>query len=255
MKKLYEKNELTFAIVWIVIYCVLQSLANSFNEIIGIEYSVSAVFCILQTVILFVFLRKNNLSERYGLCKSPIPARSFLYYVPLLFLATGNLWNGVFLNYSWMGIVCRVVSMFCVGFLEEMIFRGLLFEAIAKENVKRAIIISSVTFGIGHIINLVNGSGMDLKDNLCQIIFAIAVGFLFVTIYYRGKSLLPCIITHSAINSLNTFAHETGFTSEQQIQIARLVSMIALTVIYTIILTKTLPKQGTDDNSDSPGNE
>ena len=28
MKKLYEKNELTFALVWIVIYCVLQSLAN-----------------------------------------------------------------------------------------------------------------------------------------------------------------------------------------------------------------------------------
>ena len=28
MRKLYEKNELTFAIVWIVIYCVLQSLAK-----------------------------------------------------------------------------------------------------------------------------------------------------------------------------------------------------------------------------------
>ena len=31
MKKLYEKNKLTFAIVWIVIYCVLQSLANPLN--------------------------------------------------------------------------------------------------------------------------------------------------------------------------------------------------------------------------------
>ncbi len=26
MKKLYEKNELTFAIIWIVVYCGLQSL-------------------------------------------------------------------------------------------------------------------------------------------------------------------------------------------------------------------------------------
>ena len=50
MKKLYEKNELTFAIVWIVIYCVLQSAANPLNELIGIEYSASAVFCILQTI-------------------------------------------------------------------------------------------------------------------------------------------------------------------------------------------------------------
>ncbi|MDE7177092.1 MAG: CPBP family intramembrane metalloprotease [Lachnospiraceae bacterium] len=121
------------------------------------------------------------------------------------------------------------------------IFRGLLFEAIAKENVKRAIIISSVTFGIGHIINLLNG--MNLTENLCQIIFALAVGFLFVTIYYRGGSLLPCIITHSAINSLNTFANEAGFTAEQQI--AHIVSLIAVTVSYTVVLTKTLPEKAT----------
>ena len=46
-----------------------------------------------------------------------------------------------------------------------------------RDNVKSAIVISSVTFGIGHIINLFNGSGMELVNNLCQIVFAIAVGF------------------------------------------------------------------------------
>lgn len=91
--------------------------------------------------------------------------------------------------------------MLCVGFLEEVIFRGFLFTSIAKDTTKSAIIISSVTFGIGHIINLFNGSGMDLLSNLCQIVFAIAVGFLLVTIFYRGGSLLPCILVHSAINN------------------------------------------------------
>ena len=57
MKKLYEKNELTFAIVWIVVYCVLQSLANSLNKAIGIAYAASAAFCVLQTVVLFAFIR------------------------------------------------------------------------------------------------------------------------------------------------------------------------------------------------------
>ena len=98
MKKLYEKNEQAFAIVWIVVYCVLQSFANPLNEKTGVEYSASAVFCILQTIILFAFLRKNNLQKRYGLCKSPVPARRFLYYVPLIILATGNLWNGIAVN-------------------------------------------------------------------------------------------------------------------------------------------------------------
>ncbi len=241
MKKLYEKNELTFAIVCIVIYCVLQSLANSLNEIIGIPFSANAVFCILQAVILFVFIRKNGLMKRYGLCKSSVPASRFLFYIPLIIFASGNLWNGVAVNYSTIGTVCRVAMMLCVGFTEEIIFRGFLFKAMAKNNVKSAIIVSSVTFGIGHLINLFNGSGMNLVSNLCQIVFAVAAGFMLVTIFYRGGSLIPCIIAHSANNTLSTFANEAGIT--QQMHLFNCLILIAITVAYTLILTKTLPKK------------
>ena len=240
MKKLYEKNEQAFAIVWIVIYCVLQSLANPLNKKIGIEYSASAIFGIVQTGILYNFIRKNNLQERYGLCKSPVPVRRFLYYVPLFIIATGNLWNGVAVNYSLSGAVCRIACMLCVGFLEEVIFRGFLFKAMEKDGIKSAIIVSSVTFGIGHIINLFNGSGMDLVNNLCQICFAIAIGFLLVTIFYRGGSLLPCIIVHSAINTLSIFSNKAGVTVEKHM-IHALV-LIFITVAYHLVLTKTLPK-------------
>ena len=241
MKTLYEKNELTFAIVWIVIYCVLQSLANPLNEAIGIAYAASAAFCILQTLVLFDFIRKNNLLKRYGLCKSPVPARRFLYYVPLIVLASGNLWNGVAVKYNPAETACRILCMLCVGFLEEVIFRGLLFTAIAKNHVKSAVIISSVTFGVGHIINLFNGSGMDLVSNLCQIVFAIAVGFLLVTIFYRGGSLLPCILVHAAINTLGTFAKDVNLTAKMRL--LHLGILIVITVVYTLILTRTLPNR------------
>ena len=241
MKKLYEKNELTFAIVWIVVYCVLQSLANQLNNVIGIKYAASTTFCVLQIIVLFAFIRKNNLQKRYGLCKSPVPARRFLYYVPLLILASGNLWNGFALNYSPAETACRIMCMLCVGFLEEVIFRGLLFKAIANDNIKSAIVISSVTFGIGHIINLFNGSGMDVVNNLCQIVFAIAVGFLLVTIFYRGGSLLPCIFVHAAINTLSTFANDTNLTTEMHL--LHLVVLIAVTVVYMLILTRTLTQK------------
>ena len=240
MKKLYEKSELTFAIVWIMVYCVLQSLANPLNKAIGVAYAASAAFCVLQTVMLFTFIRKNNLQKRYGLCKTPVPACRFLYYVPLVILASENLWNGVALNYSPTATVCRIVCMLCVGFLEEVIFRGFLFKAIAKDNIKSAIVISSVTFGIGHIINLFNGSGMDLVYNLCQIVFAIAVGFLLVTIFYRGGSLLPCILVHSAINTLGTFANDANLTTEMHL--LHLAVLIVIAVAYSLILTRTLPK-------------
>ena len=130
--------------------------------------------------------------------------------------------------------------MLCVGFLEEVIFRGLLFKAIAKDNVKTAIIISSVTFGLGHLLNLVNGSGVEIVENLFQVTGAIAIGFLFVILYYRGGSLLPCIITHSAINITSVFANVAGLTLEKRI-IFQLV-LFAITITYSFILTKTLPK-------------
>lgn len=234
---------MTFAIVNIVIYCVLQSQTNSLNEVIGIKFSASALFAILQAVILFSFVRSNSLMQRYGLFKSSVPANRFLYYIPLVILATGNLWNGVAMNYSLAGTVCRVASMLCVGFLEELIFRGFLFKAMEKTNVRNAIIVSSLTFGIGHLVNLVNGSGMAFVENLCQVVFAIAVGFLFVTLFYRGESLIPCIVTHSAINSLNTFANGAGVTARQQM--AHVIIMIAVAVAYTFLLIKTLPKKQT----------
>lgn len=125
--------------------------------------------------------------------------------MPLAILASGNLWNGAAVNYSPAETACRIACMLCVGFLEEVIFRGLLFKAIARDHIKSAVIISSVTFGIGHIIKLFNGSGMNLVNNLCQIVFAVAVGFLLVMFFYRGGGLIPCILVHSAINTLGTF--------------------------------------------------
>ena len=71
MKKLYEKNALAFALVWIGIYCLVQSLANPLNELIGIPYIASALFCLLQAISLFHFIYKNGLMERCGLPLTP----------------------------------------------------------------------------------------------------------------------------------------------------------------------------------------
>ena len=69
---------------------------------------------------------------------------------------------------------------------------------------------------------------------------AIAVGFLLVTIFYRGGSLLPCIFVHAAINTLGTFANDTNLTTAMHL--LHLAVLVAVTVTYTLILTRTLPK-------------
>ena len=227
LKKLYAKSEIWFAVAWIIAYVVLASTADNISADLGISKSVTLPILIALSAILYFFVRKNGLTEKYGLCKPRIPATKMLFYIPLLVLLTANLWYGAAMNLSILETVLYVLSMFCVGFLEELIFRGLLFQAMAKDGVKSAILVSSVTFGIGHIVNLFNGSGADLLSNLLQVVYAVAIGFAFVMIYCKTKSLLPCIIVHSVFNGLSAFANEAAMTPQREIISGILLAVIA----------------------------
>ena len=227
IKKLYEKSEIWFAVAWIIAYVFLASAGDNVSEDLGISKIITLPILIGMSVILYFFVRKNNLEEKYGLCKSQLPAAKMLYYIPLLLLLTANLWYGVTMNRSPLETVLYILSMFCAGFLEEVIFRGLLFQAMAKDGVKTAIIVSSVTFGIGHIVNLINGSGAELLPNLLQVLYAVAIGFAFVMIYCKTGSLVICIIIHSVFNGLSAFANEAVMTPQRQIISGVLLAVIA----------------------------
>ena len=233
LKKLYEKSNIWFSVAWIIAYCVLLSVGDSLSDAIGIQKAITLPIALLLSVILFVFLKKNCLCEEYGLCRPKASARTMLYYLPVLVMLSANLWFGVTLNYGGVETALYILSMLCVGFLEEVIFRGLLFGAMKQENLTAAVVVSSVTFGIGHIINLVNGSGAELLPNLLQVIYATAAGFMFVMMYYRSKSLIVCIVAHGVFNAISVFANN-HLTSEQHI-----LSCILLTVLtggYAIYL-------------------
>lgn len=233
LKKLYEKSEIWFAVAWIIAYCVLMSVGDLLSEALGIQKSVTLLVGVALSLLLFAFLKKHNLLATYGFCSPKTSARTMLYYLPVALMMTANLWYGVTLNYGALESVLYILSMFCVGFLEEVIFRGLLFEAMAKDNVKSAVIVSSITFGIGHIVNLVNGSGAELIPNLLQVVYATTAGFMFVMMYYRSKSLIVCIAAHGLFNAISVFANDS--LSDGQ----RILSCILLTVItggYAIYL-------------------
>ena len=244
LKKLYDKSKIWFAVSWIIAYCMLMSVGDALSAWIGIDKSVTLAIGIVLSAILLLFLKKNGLFSDYGLCAHKISARSMLYYVPVFIMLTANLWYGVTLNYGALETTLYILAMLCVGFLEEIIFRGLLFEAMRKDNVKAAIIVSSVTFGIGHIINLINGSGAELIPNILQVVYATAAGFMFVMMYYKSKSLLVCIAAHGIFNALSAFANETGATSEIRILTALLLTMI--TGFYALFLALSMKGKTND---------
>ena len=238
MKKIYDKNELTFALIWIGIYVVLLSVAENVSQTVGVAKAATAPVCIVLTLIIYLWIRRNDLKKKYGICPFESNAKKYLYFIPLVLLASTNLWWGFQLNLTLIESFFYVVSMLCVGFLEEVIFRGFLFKAISKTNVKQAIIISSVTFGLGHIVNLLNGK--DIPEALIQICYAVAIGFLFTIIFYKGKSLWPCIITHSVINSLSAFANESAITIHTHL--AGCIFLCIVSIGYALYILKKTGK-------------
>lgn len=239
MYRLYKKSALSFSLVWIIAYVVLFSLADSISASLGTLKIITAPVCIIFTLLILGFLKKHNLWKEYGLCSFKGNWQHYLYFIPLLLIISVNLWNGLTMNASIAETVLFILSMACVGVIEEVIFRGFLFKAMCKDNIKFAVFVSSITFGIGHIVNLLNGK--DLIPTLLQICYAAAIGFLFTIIFYKGKSLLPCIMTHGAVNSLSIFAVNNASLLYAVIT-AALLSIVSIAYALWILReTKKLP--------------
>lgn len=239
MKQLYQKSRLGFALVWIGIYVVLLSFADGLSESLGTQKIITAPLCIAMSAFIFIWLRRNGLADEYGLRRFRGRAGIYLYFLPLVVLCSTNLWFGMRMNMSPAESGLYVLSMLCVGFLEEVIFRGFLFRALEADSLKRAIIISSVTFGMGHIVNLLNGA--ELLPTLLQICYASAVGLLFTVIFYKSGCLLPCIAAHGIVNSLSAFSAEPKGGYAQMVSAA---FIIVLSLIYAAWIWK---KTGTTD--------
>ena len=229
MIKFFEKQEPIFCILLIAFYIIvnLYSIQNFgvFNYKSAI---INTIFSILL-IMLMIILKKT---KYYGLTKVKNP-KKYMYFFPLLFIVTVNLWNGFNINNSTEEIIFYMFNMINVGFIEEIIFRGFLFRLLAQDNIKSAIWISSITFGVGHVINLLNGA--NLLPTLMQICYAISIGYLFVIIFYKSKSLIPCIITHSLFNSLAIFNVE----NEMPLYVSS-IFLIIMPLVYANYVRKNL---------------
>ena len=227
MKKIFEKHESTCCILLIVLYIVINSYCM---QNFGIEDYRSTIINTVFSIIVIILIKSLNKMSYYGLTKVT-NWKDYLYFIPLVLIISTNLWTGININNSYSEILFHILTMLNIGFLEEIIFRGFLFKMMEKNNVKSAIIVSSITFGIGHIVNLLNGA--DLVPTLLQICYAISLGYMFVIIFYKSKSLVPCIIAHFLINALSIFRMEN-----EMLKYISAVFLIVVPAAYAIYIIK-----------------
>ena len=215
MRKLYEKNEIGFALVWIGLYVVLMNIALQFcgglDDLAGKTAEMLIVPVAMVTVLTaaaLIWILRSGTAEKYGLCRFRGSWKGFLFFLPLIVFSLVNFSDGVGLNAPLAVSLLMMANMAIAGLLEEIIFRGFLFRAMAKSDLRSAVIVSAVTFGAGHVVNLLNTD--DVLGVLLQMAYAVTVGFMFVAIVFKGGSLWPCIISHMVVNGSSVFALEQG---------------------------------------------
>ena len=215
MKKLFDKNEVVFALVWIGIYLVVMNIAlqfcGGFDDLENktVPQLLVPVVCIFAlSVLATVWIYRNGLAEHFGLCKFQGNTKAFLWFIPLILMSCINLKNGLVLTGNIALSVLMALNLTLGGYMEELLFRGFLFRGMAKDNLKSAIIVSAVPFGAGHIVNLANTA--DVLGVLLQVCYAIVIGFLYTVIVWKGGSLWPCIASHMFVNGSSVFSPEDG---------------------------------------------
>ena len=229
MRKFYETKPVLFAVLWIVIYVVLMApLRGSYGD--GSLQMLLGLVAI--SAVLLAVIRLLGIEKELGMTRWLQNGKQLLWLLPMWVLSTGNLWGGVGLRYDGITTVMAVLSFLLVGVAEEIIFRGFLFNGMRRTgSLTVAVVVSAITFGMGHIVNLLTGHAT--METLVQIVFAVAWGFLFTFAYLKGGSLLPCIAIHGLIDVFSVFARDNEIAHW-----AYIAATVAVAVIFCLYLSK-----------------
>lgn len=234
-----EKINLKMTLGCIIIYVVGMSAYE--NLTVGLGEGLRIIpTALIFAALLFILIRKGVVSEVGIKPFLNLPYGKILFCLPMVALSTVNLWRGAVMRMSVADTVLYFISMLFVGAIEEILFRGLLLKTMSAESVRNAIIVSSLTFGLGHIVNLLNGE--DFLSTGLQVVYAVSIGFMLSAFAVKMNNIVPCIIFHGVFNGLSAFANEEGLEAAEEITVAVIIS--AVSVLYALWIFKKYKPNG-----------
>lgn len=133
-------------------------------------------------------------------------------------------------------IASVLLSVMIVGLSEELAFRGIVLQSLLPAGVQRAVIVSSVVFGLFHFNNLVQAGGAGTVDSVSvQVLFAALFGIGFASFRLRTRTIWPVVVFHALSDVPALFLQmSTGATS----------SLNPLTVAIELLLGGTIAAYG-----------
>ena len=209
MTRLFEMNRMRHFYVWLALFLLVNVIAVNIGINIGLDaHTAVAIPLAILTIALLTHLIRSGIAPRIGLgTPAQVPAARMWFYLPLWLLVAWPLAQGLRTDLTMMLLITITGHFIAIGILEEVLFRALLDEG----KPVRAVIISTLTFGLGHMVSLLIGQG--LTDTVFQVINATVVGFIFTMIVYLTRNLHVVIAAHILYNIMATAtATSEGYT-------------------------------------------
>jgi membrane protease YdiL (CAAX protease family) len=190
--------------LWFIIPMFFKEMDPDAHGIVGITGAIKEWRAELITaVVLAVIVTWLGWWKHIGFV--PIEKGGVKFLLPILLLIM------LFLNTAWvlddtgswlMGytsplqLLAMLSVMLLLGFVEEGIFRGVLFYGLSTTFTPFFTVVgTAMIFGLFHFVNLFTGAAF--MDTLYQVIHAASMGFLYASLRLRIKAIWPLMILHA----------------------------------------------------------
>jgi len=152
------------------------------------------------------------------------------------------------------GAVCGVLTMnLAVAVSEEFLFRGVALNVLlraysaVKNPVYKAVTVSSVLFGLRHLLNLAFTPGA-VTAAAAQVVFTMMAGTWLCAVYLRSKNIWVCALIHFledlAVSVWPLFSTQAAASASADIQISEALRMVFLQAPYLLFAWLMLRDEG-----------
>lgn len=162
----------------------------------GIMIAQGCAFLMMAIIVTLYMNKKSRTWASFGFIKpDPRKGKATLYYIPLLIIAVVQpIMGGFNLELTFMDVLIILIFSLLVGYTEESVFRGIMRERLQYKGKVFYIVFSALFFGILHMANALNGTG--ILHILLQVINALLIGFILALLIETTGNIIPLIAFH-----------------------------------------------------------
>ena len=232
------KNKKTIFVIITIASCILSILFSAvdicYSQKVRVDNLLDKIvplFFVMPILVLFLSTSQQKIFNK---------PNNLWYLAPCLLVAINNLpfipWiKGVnkFANVGVQEVLLFIFYCVLIGVFEEIVFRGIIFPSLlsrfekSKKGLIKSMIISSMIFGVAHIVNAFSGAGT--IETLLQVVYSSLIGGLCVFAFVKTNNIVSSIVVHALYNFC-------GLLFNAKIGLGFGVSFDLHTVIITVVI-------------------